>query len=105
MSYYTRVPINDQGEVIVELSGGSGLQEVGAGNIIQDTKSKFDDIMNTVELCAQGFMESLSKIESAIRPQEASIEFGVSLSSEIGTVIAKASAEGTFKVTLVWKST
>jgi Trypsin-co-occurring domain 1 len=69
-----------------------------------------------VDKAGQTFEAALEKIRPAASaiiaqlrhladpPSEAEVEFGIKLSSEAGALIASASAEANFKVTLTWKN-
>ena len=77
-----------------------GLPEVG-----EKLSLEFDKIMGTVRTAALGFRDGLSKLEKKTRPDEATLEFGLTLGGEAGVaVVAKATGEVAFKVSLTWKS-
>lgn len=38
------------------------------------------------------------------RPDEASVEFGIALSNDVGAYLAKSKTENTLKITLFWTS-
>ncbi|MBF0375337.1 MAG: hypothetical protein HQL39_18240 [Alphaproteobacteria bacterium] len=58
----------------------------------------FLDAIAGIEPIARAVMAQIEKVA----PNEASVEFGVKISSKAGIVLASAEAEGTLKVTLKW---
>ncbi|MDR7277744.1 hypothetical protein J2S41_004522 [Catenuloplanes atrovinosus] len=84
-------------EFFVELADGGGPQTVGA-----DRSLSFDGVRDTVRAVA----EQLGEVWEAVRPAEASVEFGLSLTAKSGKLtglLVAADGAASLKVTLVWK--
>ncbi len=58
--------------------------------------------MGTLKVMAYRVSRAVNSLEEKVRPDEAEIEFGINLDSEIGAVVAKASAGAQFTITLKW---
>jgi hypothetical protein len=101
---YIEMPVDDFGTVFVEISSTEGLREVSAGELVEKAKDAFSSISHTIEICAKGFISQIRKL-GEYSPQEVSIEFGISLSTEVGAVVANMTTEGSYKVVLTWKET
>ena len=104
MSDYAEVTVGDHGTIYVEVTptAQEGWREAGLGDELQKLKVSFATLMAAVRTTAQGFWDGIKDIEKKYRPDETSVEFGLTLGGEGGVAI-KASGEGAFKVTLTWK--
>ena len=106
MSTLLKVSTSEQDSVLVEVVSPEeeGLVEVGAERMIQEATVGFDSVLEVAEKCAVEFVNGLRIIKEKTGVDEVSLEFGVSLQVDIGAIIAKAASEGSFQVTLTWKS-
>jgi hypothetical protein len=82
----------------VEVEGGGGVAPAGLPQI-----PSFDDVSKTVKAIAQ----SLAAAWDAVRPDEASVEFGLKVTGKSGKLtglLVEGGGEASLKVTLTWKS-
>jgi NTP-dependent ternary system trypsin peptidase co-occuring protein len=77
-----------------------GVQRVARrdGGIVQATE-KLEDALGQ----AMPTLRSVVRSVQSLAPDEAEIEFGITLTAEAGAVVAKTAVEGHFTVTLSWK--
>jgi Trypsin-co-occurring domain 1 len=86
--------------LLVEVSDDSpGLERVARedGGIVQATEKLEDALKRS--------MPTLRTIINSVRslaPDQAQVEFGITLAAEAGVVVAKTAVEGHFTVTLSW---
>lgn len=83
----------------VEVTEGSGVSTVKL-----DDAMSFDDVADTVTEIGK----SLSAALEAIKPDEASVEFGLKVTAKTGKLtglLVEGGGEAALKVTLSWKST
>ncbi|WP_046471650.1 CU044_2847 family protein [Allosalinactinospora lopnorensis] len=93
---------NDQGtSVLVETAGSSPvMREVGGRDVFRVADEKFEAILGKIRDLSDLVARELSELAS--EPDEIMVELGVSVNAEAEVFIAKASAEGSMKVTLSW---
>jgi hypothetical protein len=58
--------------------------------------------MATIRAMAYRVSQTINKIEDQVRPDEAEVEFGITLDAEAGAMLAKASTGAQIKVKLKW---
>jgi hypothetical protein len=91
-----RATVGEDVIVQIEARGSSGEADVGAGELL-----KFDGVIKAVESIAS----SMNKALSNVRPDKATVEFGVDASVESGgltALIVKGTGSATLKITLEW---
>lgn len=93
--------------VLVESEGTRFLVEVadadGVGTVGLDDVMSFDGVADTVKAVAK----SLTAAWEEVRPDEASVEFGLKVSGKTGKLIGllvESGGEATLKVVLSWKA-
>jgi hypothetical protein len=76
-----------------------GVERVArrGGGIIEATQ-KLEDALGQ----AMPTLRSVVRSVQSLSPDEAEIEFGITLSAEAGAVVAKTAVEGHFTITLSW---
>jgi hypothetical protein len=67
------------------------------GGVLQATE-KLEDALGQAMPALRSVVHSIH----SLAPDEAAIEFGITLSAEAGVVVAKTAVEGHFTVTLSW---
>jgi len=85
-------------EFFVELADSGGPQTVGAERVLS-----FDGVRDTVEAIAA----QLAHVWDEVKPSEASVEFGLSLTAKTGKLtglLVDADGSASLKVTLRWKT-
>ena len=98
---------DDAVEVPVEFgcSPGSTLEGVPGGMdavaSVGQLERQFAEVQNLILTCCNSLYESLSRLP---HPERVAVEFGVKLGGEVGVpILAKASGEANFKVSVEWK--
>lgn len=87
----------DEVEFFVELADGGGPRTVGVADALS-----FDGVRDTVEAIAG----QLGQVWDRVKPSEASVEFGLSLTAKSGKLtglLVEAGGSASLKVTLSWK--
>lgn len=129
MSRYAVIDLGTAGKVRVMLADGTSedssagpmiVEEDLSGTVsakVQATVRKvvsvavsaapetFDEMAGTIKTVAAAFWETLHEIDPQRRPSQATISFGIALTSEAEVVIAKAGGESTLTVDLNWDLT
>ncbi|MFE1318143.1 CU044_2847 family protein [Kitasatospora phosalacinea] len=73
----------------------------GGGSVARASRS-FGEMLDGIRPVADSFVSRLNGLVH--RPDEVTLEFGVSLSAEADIVIASTTTEANFSVTLTWNS-
>ncbi|MCW3840026.1 CU044_2847 family protein [Micromonospora yasonensis] len=84
-------------EFFVELADEGGPETVGTGRLLS-----FDGVRDTVQAVAG----ELAQVWEQVKPAEATVEFGLSLTAKGGPLtglIVAGDGSATLKITLVWK--
>jgi Trypsin-co-occurring domain 1 len=85
-------------EFFVEVVDGGGPETVGLGDAFS-----FDGVTETVETIAT----QVSRAWEKVHPAEASVEFGLALSTKTGKLtglLVEGTGEASLKVTVTWRS-
>jgi len=85
-------------EVDEAVDGGVVRSARAPGEVVVQASETLEEALDRVMPAAQALIERLRKAS----PDEMELQFGLKLSGELGAVLAKASAEGNFSVTLKW---
>ena len=85
--------------VKVEFEAPPGQAQAG---FAEDLKATFAEATDVLGHLASAFTAALRALPAEQRPKQASLTFGLKVGGEANWVIAKASAEGSFQVTLSW---
>ena len=128
MIKYLQVPVGKHGTINVEIKpteDSSGFEELGISKDVSATTTGFEEdlgleevaqtvtaratkafekMTETIHALAYGFRERMDQLEEKVRPDEVSVEFGLSLKADAGVVIAQAGADASFKITVAWKA-
>ncbi|MGW5557860.1 CU044_2847 family protein [Micromonospora sp. NPDC003944] len=92
----------DQGVLLVEEHAGTDLERVGLLDRVRPARQSLETALAHVKPAldaALGLVQGVS-----VRPDQVEVEIGVTLTAEAGAVVARTSAQGHLKVTLVWTS-
>ena len=82
-----------------EISDRGGY--VGRGDVIEPERQRFEEALATLRPATTAVMAEIQTLIDG--PEEIQLELGFSLKGEVGAVIAKTAAEGSFKLSLKWK--
>jgi hypothetical protein len=104
MKRLVEFPIQD-GEVIlvevddVEYSDSTTRRGLSPSGVTERAKVSFEEALDQAQPVAAVLMDKLR----SLGPDEATIEFGMKLSADVGAILASASSEAHYKVTLKWQ--
>lgn len=95
---------SEQGSsVLVETVGrGPGMREVGVWDAIRDADASWESVLRRVRELSDQVAGQVATMVT--KPDEVTVELGVSINAESQIVVAKASAEGTLKITMKWNA-
>jgi hypothetical protein len=79
---------------------GLELASRSGGELVKDAKEKFDDATAIVTPVAESILGRLKSL--ADPPTGIEVEFGLTLSFKMGSIIASSAAEGNFTIRLTW---
>ena len=102
MKYLVEFPLEAGGSVVIEVDEpeSEGTVRAARGDTIIKAKETLEEALNHVLPVTKSIVEKLYSIGN--KPDEIEICFGVKLSAIAGAVIASASAEANFDVTVRW---
>ena len=102
MKHLVEFPLEDGGSIVIEVDEpeSAGTVRAAREDTIAKAKQTFEEALNGVLPVTKGLVEKLRSIGN--NPDEIEVTFGVSLNTAVGAVIASASAEANFSVTLHW---
>lgn len=97
---------SEDGQVIVvevedTVTGGTARRGLSPSAIIERAETSFDEAMDRARPIASGIISKLRSLSDP--PDEVEVEFGLSLSAQAGAVLAAASTDAHYKVTLTWR--
>jgi Trypsin-co-occurring domain 1 len=96
--------VGAHGTIFIEVESPEGMREAGAlEKAAQQAQRAFDDAMQTIRTIARGIVENFDQEKALIRPDQVKVEFGIKCSGEVGAVVAKASTDAHFTVSLCWE--
>lgn len=72
-------------------------------DLIEESERAVDGAMPIMEKMARKVTDKMDSLKDA-KPDEVELAFGLKLDVEAGALIAKAGAEATLEVTMVWKT-
>jgi hypothetical protein len=93
------------GPVFIEVEDSEAMRgevlAAGDGAIAAKAKKTFEEALQSVK---PGIDQALKLLTEMVKkPSELEIEFGIKVDAAAGAVFAKAGAEATFNVKLIWK--
>ncbi len=103
MKNLVRYQIDSDSYITVEIdepSSGTTFA-TGRGRRLEQAKEKFEEVLGQIKPVTSLIIKTLNDLADS--PDEATIEFGVKLSSNSGVVIASAGVEANFVFKLTWK--
>ncbi|MBV8402110.1 MAG: hypothetical protein JOZ17_25820 [Acetobacteraceae bacterium] len=74
---------------------------VGRGDVVELARQRFEEALAMLRPATAAVMAEIQAL--VVGPEEVQLELGFSLKGEVGAVIAKTAAEGSFKLSLKWK--
>jgi hypothetical protein len=102
MKHLVEFPLEEGGSVVVEVDEpeSEGTIRAARGDTIVKAKETLEQALNNVLPFTKSIVEKLHSMGN--KPDEIEISFGVKLSTAAGAVIASATAEANFGVTVHW---
>ena len=95
--------------ILVEFESAPGVRTVSRKGrqrtevLIEESERAVEGAMSTMETMVRKVTDKMDSLEKA-KPNEVKLVFGIKLDVEAGALIAKAGAEATLEVTMVWKT-
>jgi hypothetical protein len=94
--------LDDGSTIMVEVDEPEVGGAIRAGGERPDGRPRnFEEAMTQIHSATESAIKHLLNL--SIRPDTFDMEFGFNLSAQFGAVIAKGTAEATYKVTLHWE--
>lgn len=104
MKHFVKFNMEDGTPIIVEVddpeTGGTTRVSRRPGEIAEEAKETFEQALSKIRPVTEKVITTLRGL--AQKPDEIEMEFGFSLNATAGVVIASASTEANYKVTLRW---
>ncbi len=103
MKQLVEFPLKHGGSIMVEVDEAPppGVRKAASpGEIAAQASHTLEDALEKIKPAAQAIIGKLRGLHDA--PDEVGVEFSIKLSASAGAVIASASAEANYKVTLKW---
>ena len=106
MKRFVEFPLEDGGTIVVEVNEPEG--ERGSRRVARGSEEEPEKAPQTFEHALSKIRPATEKVITTLRgliqkPDEIEMEFGFSLSAEAGVIIASASTQANYRVTLRWK--
>lgn len=106
MKHFVEFKLEDGSPIIFEVDepevGGTTRASRRPGEIVEEAKETFEQALTKIRPATEKVIATLRGLSQ--RPDEIEMEFGFNLSAAAGIVIASASTEANYKVTLRWNS-
>lgn len=77
------------------------VEAVRPREIAEHAQDAFDQAMHAAQASAEKFIQMVKNLSQ--KPSKVEIEFGLKLDAEVGAMVAKASTDAHYKVTLSWE--
>lgn len=103
MSRLVKYPLESGGYIFIELTetaSESGIVKAGRG-YTEEAALSFESAINTLSPIANAIISKLDSINKP--PDEASVEFGLSMKADANIIVVKGTADANFKINLKWK--
>lgn len=102
MKHLVAFPLKGGGNMIVEVDEpeSEGTVRAGRGDVIARAKETLEEALSNIMPATREVAEHLRSAGN--RPDEIEITFGIKLNTAAGAIIASASAEANFNVTVRW---
>jgi hypothetical protein len=102
MKHLVEFPLKEGGSIVVEVDEpeSDGTIRAARGDVIAKASEPFEEALSKILPVTNSVVEKLQSMAS--KPDEIEVSFGVKLNTVVGAVIASASAEANFDVTLHW---
>ena len=105
MKRLVKFPLADGSDIVVEVDEpdtGGTVRVSGSNDVIAQANQTFDQALDKIRLATESAIGRLRDLSH--HPSQIEMQFGFNLSMEFGAVIAKATAEANYTVTLHWEA-
>ncbi len=106
MKHFVEFKLDDGTPIVFEVDepevGGTMRAGRRPGEIVEEAKETFEQALTKIRPATERVITTLRGLSQ--KPDEIEMEFGFNLSATAGVVIASASTEANYKVTLKWNS-
>jgi len=105
MKHLVRFELENGESIVVavdEPEHGTSHRASQASSVIEDAQKSFKQALSTVRSATETAITQLRDLST--KPDEIEMEFGFTLNGTFGAIIAEASAEANYKVTVRWKA-
>jgi predicted RNase H-like HicB family nuclease len=102
MKHLVEFPLEEGGSIVVEVDEPetSGTARAARGDALAKARETLEDALDKVLPAAKSVIEKLRSLDD--KPNEIEVTFGIKLNTSLGAVIASATAEANFDITLRW---
>lgn len=101
MATVVEMPLDDGNTILVEVTDNEQrLQRVGVSTVVRETTETLEAALRRVKPAVTAVLGQVRDL--ATPPEKVKLEFGVKLTAEAGVVIAKATTEANFVLSLEW---
>lgn len=101
MATVVEMPLEDGSTILVEVTDDEQrLQRVGVGTVVRDTTETLEGALRRVKPAVTAVLGQMRAL--ATPPEKVRLQFGVKLTAEAGVVIARATTEANFTLSLEW---
>lgn len=104
MRHLVEYMLEDGGSILVEVdepeTRGGITRAARPGELAVKATQTFESAIEKIKPTTEIIINKLRGLSSA--PDKLSVEFGLKMSAEAGALIAAASAEANYKITLTW---
>jgi len=70
--------------------------------VVDAARDIFGSGMDLISTCAEQVFRAVQKVDQVLRPTDFEVQLSIKLDSEVGAILAKASAEAQLQVTMKW---
>lgn len=101
------IPADEEFVILIEWPGQQpGVVKASRGEPLKAMQEQSQKALNlamgTIRGMAYRIAQTIDALENSFRPDEAEVEFGITLDAEAGAMLAKASTGAQIKVKLKW---
>ena len=99
--------LNDGSSILIEvkelpgMGADEGLVSLPGQQILVKAQKSFSDSLEKIKPTAATIIDKVRSLPEP--PDEVEVKFGIKMAAEAGAVVAAASLEGNYEITLKWK--
>ncbi len=105
MAQLVEFPLEDGSMLLVEVNDmtprGGALRSGQPSATVERATATLEQALKSVKPAAEGIISVLRGL--SVPPTEIGVEFGLKLSAQAGAILAAASIDANYKVTLTWR--